>query len=169
MDAIKSLWKDKPLFITVCVALVGIIYILWKNNNANVTAPTSTVAPTTTAAGSVAPGTFVESSYYNNSPTTTTTTITNPIATPPVTAPPNNPTQPTPPPTKPAQPYQGLLGAGVRIFPQADGTLKYRGPKTGGKIIPVPLPKGTVFGPGGGGRYYYRLPGSNATALLTIG
>ena len=76
----RDLWEDKPLLIAVVVAVIGVIYILWKNQN-NVAAPTlpSTPAP------AQAIGTYVEESYYNYAPTTTSTTTTTtgtPIATP---------------------------------------------------------------------------------------
>jgi hypothetical protein len=80
MNILKDLWKDKPLFITVVVALAGILYLVYKSNNNGGVAPTSTATTTNgsaTSTGSGSPGgTYVEESYYNNSPTTTTTTST---------------------------------------------------------------------------------------------
>lgn len=74
MTVLKDLWEDKPLFITVVVGILGLLYILYKSNHANVMAPVPADTGTSTGAGSVAPGTFVEESYYNNVSTTTTNT-----------------------------------------------------------------------------------------------
>jgi hypothetical protein len=80
MNVLKDLWKDKPLFITVVVALAGVLYLVYKSNASNSVAPVSSATTTNgsaTSTGSGSPGgTYVEESYYNNSPTTTTTTTT---------------------------------------------------------------------------------------------
>jgi len=61
-----------------------------------------------------------------------------------------------------------LLGANVRLFPnyQNSGLMYYRSPRTGGQIIPVPLPRGTAYAPGAGGRYWYTPQGANDHHLL---
>lgn len=85
MNVLKDLWKDKPLFITLAVGVVAVIYILWKNNQANVVAPVSATDPTaqvSTGGG----GTYVQDSYSYYAPTSNSSTITNPTPTP-VTAP----------------------------------------------------------------------------------
>lgn len=174
MKFLRDLYKDKPLFLTIVVGVVLFVYIVWKQNNANVVAPTAadtTGAATTGGGGS---GTFVEDSYYQNTPTSISTTNTYTgtpglaatPATPVATSTPKAPVQTT---TQPAT-GQGLLGKGVRIFPDYHGSqYYYRGPTTGGKIIPIPLPAGTRYAPGGNGRYWYWLPGNSKQMLLTIG
>jgi hypothetical protein len=63
-----------------------------------------------------------------------------------------------------------LLGPGIRFFPNyKNGVAYYRGPKTGGQIIPVPLPATTTYQPGAGGRVWYQSPPGSAGKLLTSG
>jgi hypothetical protein len=68
----SALWRNKPLFITVVIGLLVVIYIVYKNSQANATAASPT-------SGSITPtgstGTYVEESYYVG-PTTTNNTIT---------------------------------------------------------------------------------------------
>jgi hypothetical protein len=79
-DIGRDLWKNKPLLITILIAIVAVAYILIKNSQAQLSAATTT--DSTMPAGATTPtsggGTYVEESYSNYSPTTTTT---NPIAT----------------------------------------------------------------------------------------
>jgi hypothetical protein len=62
----------------------------------------------------------------------------------------------------------GLLGPNVRIM-IVNGQYEYRSPSTGGMFRNVPLPGGTQYKPGGGGRYYYELPGTTQWKTLTSG
>lgn len=180
MDEIKKLWRsNRPLFIAVVGAVAVLVYILIKNQNATVTAPTSG-AGDTSGAGVSAPtgtygggGTYVEESYYSNAPTSNTSTTYTPgqaatPATPVATA---TPAAKTPAPVAAVTSAAGgLLGAGARIFPNYVGTAYYyRSPKTGGKIVPIPLPAGTCYQPGAQGRYWYQSPCGSAGKLLTSG
>jgi hypothetical protein len=108
-----------------------------------------------------------------NSPTSTTTiTKTDtgkPIIMPPVQKPPAKAPPPQPAP-KPVASGGGLLGPGIRFYPNyKNGVAYYRGPKTGGQIIPVPLPATTTYQPGAGGRVWYQSPPGSAGKLLTSG
>jgi hypothetical protein len=185
--AVKDLWKDKPLLITVAVGIAVLLYILYKNNSATLTAP---AAPSDTASSNVGAGpgpgsgTFVEESVNITSPVgNTSTTIYNPLApaqvslpiklpmpiTPVATSTPKAPA-PQPAPVAASSTGGGLLGPGIRFFPNYVGnTAYYRGPKTGGKIIPVPVPAGTTFQPGANGRVWYQTPGTHQGQLLTSG
>ncbi len=97
MDVLRSLWKDKPLLITVAVGLAVLLFILYKSNKSTVTAPDGTVATTPTTGGG---GTYVEESFNFYSPTSTTTTTTYAGV----------PTQtPVTPPTASAMPVSYLL------------------------------------------------------------
>ena len=63
-DSLRHLWQNKPLFWTIVIGLVVVGYILYRNNNAGVTAPGS--ASTTAANGT--PGSF-SNTYINVSRT----------------------------------------------------------------------------------------------------
>lgn len=81
-DIGRDLWKDKPLLIVLVVGVIGIVYILWKQNSANVTAPVAAPAATPPASGG---NTYVEDSYYSYAPVSTATTTTTtgvPVPTP---------------------------------------------------------------------------------------
>jgi hypothetical protein len=110
-----------------------------------------------------------------NSPITTTTKTNNRSSSIIGLPPSNNP--PPPPPRAPApNPAPapatggGLLGPGVRFFPDyKDGLAYYRGPSTGGKILLVPLPPNTKYIPGASGRVWYQSPPGSTQKLLTSG
>jgi hypothetical protein len=152
--------------------------------NGLVYVPTSTNFTTENQSGIFASNdpnlTSVSNSGPINSPTDSTTTTTNngatgkPIVKPPrkppvPTPPPPTHKPPTPPPTPPAT-GGGLLGPGIRFFPNyKDGRAYYRGPSTGGQIILIPLPANTTYQPGANGRVWYQSPPGSPGKLLTSG
>jgi hypothetical protein len=85
-DIGSALWRNKPLFITVVIGLLVVIYLVYKNSQAN-TAPAAGAMGAAPSTGSQ--GTFVEESYYvgpsttNNTITTTNPTTGLPVATTP--------------------------------------------------------------------------------------
>lgn len=84
-DIGRDLWKNKPLLITLVIAVVAVAYILIRNSQNQLSA--ASTADSTMPAGATVPtsggATYVEESYSNYAPTTTTTTgtTTNPITT----------------------------------------------------------------------------------------
>jgi len=141
--------------------------------NGLVYVPTSTNFTTENQSGIFASNdpnlTSVSNTGAINSPTTITKTDTGqPIIMPPVQKPPAKkpPVQPVQPPVS----NGGLLGPGIRFFPNyKNGVAYYRGPKTGGQIIPVPLPATTTYQPGANGRVWYQSPPGSPQKLLTSG
>ena len=150
--------------------------------NGLVYVPTSTNFTTENQSGVFASNdpslTSVTNSGPINSPTDTTTTTTGvtgkPIVKPPrptpvPTQPPPQRKPPTPVPTPPAT-GGGLLGPGIRFYPNyKGGRAYYRGPSTGGQIILIPLPANTTYQPGANGRVWYQSPPGSPEKLLTSG
>ncbi len=183
-DLIKVIRGNKGLTAVAIGAVVLLLFYLYKQSQA-VTAgigasstDTSASAPTgfTPATGSY---TYVEDIHQGATPVMGPPGPTGPqgptgapgpqgppvIVTPPVKQPVVKPPVKSPPVSS-----QGLLGAGVRFFPKyKNGLGYYRGPKTGGKIIPIPLPANTVYIPGASGRVWYQSPPGSAQKLLTSG
>ena len=79
--AVKALWEDKPLLITVVVGLGILLYVLYKSNKGNVIAPTGTTAAGDQTGG----GNTYTTVEISGAPSTTT--IYNPAAPAPVPVP----------------------------------------------------------------------------------
>ena len=169
-SVLRDLWEDKPVLITLVVAVAAIIYIFYRQSHANL------VAQATDQAGIQASqpvgGTYVEESHYTSMATTNnyaTGTPFTPVASMTGAVAPVATSVPKATPTQSSS-GGGLLGPHVRVFPNFKaGQFYYRSPQTGGKIVPVPLPSGTRYAPGANGRYWYWLPGSSQQQLLTSG
>jgi hypothetical protein len=143
--------------------------------NGLVYVPTQTNFTTDNQSGIFASNDPTLTSVSNSGPiNSTSTTITKtetgkPIIMPPVSQPPAKSQPPKPAPV-PVANNGGLLGPGIAFFPNyKNGVAYYRGPKTGGKIVPVPLPSTTTYQPGANGRVWYQSPPGSAGRLLTSG
>lgn len=116
----QSLWRDKPLLITVGVGAAVLVYILYKNNKATLVAPDATTGTSTGmgTSGTSAGAYYDESSYYyysNYAPTITNPTTGVPIPLPPVPGP--RPPVPTPKPKPPVPgPKQPPKPGGAKTF-----------------------------------------------------
>ena len=63
MNVLKDLWKDKPLFITVVAGILGILYILYRNSQSNLIAPTTPESTASAAQPQTGGATYVENDY----------------------------------------------------------------------------------------------------------
>ena len=82
MNVLEDLWDNKPLLITVLVAVVAVVFLLHgaANKSSAISTPASGDGSGTVPGGSGLAGTYVDESYLSN--TYTTTSIAPPISTP---------------------------------------------------------------------------------------
>lgn len=181
LDLIRVIRGNKGLTVIAIGGAALLLFYLYRQSQAVSAGIAGTTTPTgaTTAPTAFAPAqgsyTYVQVLRQPSAPpiATSAPTVSVPVTvTPaPVTIIPTTPPTVAPPVVSPPTSSQGLLGANVRVFPnyKGPGTMYYRSPRTNGQILPIPLPAGTRYTPGGAGRYWYYLPGSNVQMLLTSG
>jgi collagen type I alpha len=184
-DLIRVIKGNKGLTIVAIGAAILLLFYLYKQSQAvGATSGASTAAALAPTGFAPALGTYtyVEDIHQGATPvvgpagpagatgTQGPTGPTGPAAKPPVVKKTPAPPKVKPPVKSPAVSSQGLLGAGIKFFPNyKSGLAYYRGPHTSGKIIAVPLPKNTTYQPGPNGRIWYQSPPGSAGKLLTIG
>lgn len=164
----RDVWENKPLLITLLVALAGIAYWAYKRNrgvSATVADPginTNTGTPQTPS-GSTG-GTFVEDIAGSPGPPGPQGPpgIAGPGG-PPVVAPPG-PIMPTP--IGHSIPTNGLLGPKVSIS-QKNGVYVYKTPGGQQGFLSTAIPHGAVVRGGSQGRWWYILNGMKY--LITSG
>ncbi len=180
-DLIRVIKGNKGLTIVAIGAAILLLFYLYKQSQAvNAASTTATASPTAPTGFMPAMGsyTYVEDIHQTATPIIGPAGATGARgpqgpqgpASPPVIGKPiikKPPVQVKKPIPAPSISSAGLLGTGIRFFPKyKNGLGYYRGPKTGGKIIPIPLPANTVYIPGADGRMYYQSPPGSPKKLL---